>query len=299
MIRFAICFLLTFVAYNFAEIAHGQFSRGDIVISELFNDMFLLDAETGELTDIYDPTDIGFLSNVVVREGQIYGNFGSDIYTINTDANTMSHYYSASTGIREFVLDGNGDFVAIGTNSVFRIDNSTLQESTIYQDTFFSPSDVSLGPNGEIYVVEFFESLGLITQGNYDTIGDFDANQFDNIAVAEDGFLYTLDTFTSEILRIDPTNGFAEQLLGTGEFSASDEIEFGLDGSLLISAAVGGEDTIFRLNESTGELETLFKPIGGAFSPLDFTVVRSIPEPSVAIPIFLTALAAGAFRRRR
>ncbi len=281
--------------FFFASAANAQLNVGDVVITEFFEQMFLLPNDGGPLQDIFDgPTSP---RSVVVSGGEIFANSGNGIFRYDTTNNTANRFASTSGNgfFRDLTLDNNGDLVVVGADGLSRIDSITGQSQKLFTGgTFFNAMDAAIGNDGTIYIAEFFEGLGRVTSdGHFVPVGNFAANQFQDITFGDDGFLYALDTFDFEVSRIDPMTG-SSSVIFSNDLASPEEIEFGTDGNLLLST----NDDLYRLDLTTNQLISLTNS-PSLFGVQDFAVVGSVvPEPTIAPWVGVLLLTLGRRNRR-
>lgn len=282
----ALC-IVSFVLVCAPVVCLGQSNIGDIVATEFFEELFLIDDVNLDVTDVYDS---GFEDpspdQIVIREGIVFGTDFDEIYQFDLSNNTGSLVATLSFVPEEIALDQNGDFVLADTGTgISRVDAVTGDVVNVYDDNFFSPDDLVVSANGDIFVAEFFDSLGTLgNDGIYTPIGNFGANTFNHLVIGNDGFLYAT-TSAGNIHRIHPLSG-ESVLISDVDFAVHDELAVALDGTLLLSASIDldedgfADNGLFKINPITGQITTIVSDLefGPFFSLDDVTVFRELNQ---------------------
>ena len=297
--------------------ACGQFSSADVILTEFFEEIYGVDTSTGAVTDILDndTSETIFAGSIAfVDSTTAYITEFDDLHIYNLSTQSSSLFTTLPFSPSEITADLDGNLIATSTSGVFRIDTTTAAASLIHDETFFGVDDAVVADNGNIFVTEFFDALGVVgPNGGFNQIGDFSANEFAHIDIGPDGQLYLASTFGGEFWRVDPVTG-AGMLLGEDLFSSLDDIQVDDNGDLLFTASVdlggGAEDGLYVFDPDTAVITNIFEDDdinGGFFSPADLTFIgrefRStalavvVPEPSSAT--FVTVILAGILVRRR
>ncbi|MEM7314790.1 MAG: hypothetical protein AAF497_16715, partial [Planctomycetota bacterium] len=213
-----------FAALAGSSISNAQSTVGDIVVVNR-QTLLLVDDVSMSLTNIFDGS-IGEvqLADINIRDGLVYGVAYNELYRFNTSTNTTTLVAELPEEPRALTLDQNGDFIgADRTNGVYRVDANSGAITTLYEDSFFRPSDVVVSANGDIYVAESTRSLSRLRNGVFTTIVDFATDHVTNVAIGNDGYLYTTDVSTAHIKRIHPTTGDS-QIISTTDFTSHREL---------------------------------------------------------------------------
>ena len=296
-----ICLLSAILVLLLSGKSFAQLDEGDVAISEFFEELFVYDAQTGSVTDVYDgATGAPSPGQIAVRDGQIYGADSDEFFRFEKGTNTATLIAKLPSTISDVTVDQNGDFLFVASGGVGRIEAETGLVTEVFNDTFFSPDDVVVSSNGDVFVTEFFESLGRIRDGVFTPIGDFGANEFAHVTIGQDGFLYTASTFGGTISRIHPITGKLE-IISDGKFASVDDIDVATNGNLLLSARLGSVDGLFSIDPTTGNFINLIDD-PSFFSPSDISVARdlntAIPEPGSALIVLGFGIAVLARRKK-
>ena len=292
--------LLTSLLMNNGLPAHArvELAEGTVVVSEFFEEVHLLDLTTGDFTDALDsnPFDAPFgqLIEVFNKDSVALTSF-RELHRYDVASKTTSLVKELSFSPAEITRDRTGNLVAVGTSGVVRIDAMTGAETLIYDETFFAPRDAVVDDQGNIFVTEFFNALGVVNPrtGTFEKIGDFRASQFGHIDLGIDGLLYLSSTSGGNFYQVNPYTGSAK-LLAAEPLAIVDELQIAPDGSLLFGGRLDSVEGIFSLDPTTGSFLTVVNGDalnGGFFNLLDFDVYESglrfsVPEPST-LRIFL------------
>jgi len=293
------------------SLAQAQLPQSAIVVSEFFEEIHLLDLANQSVTDILD-SPIGaspFGQNIeVLNPNTIAITSFSDLYYYDVPSQTASLFTSLSFFPSEITRDGNGDLVASSTSGIFQIDTTTGNATLIHDEPFFSPDDAVVDSQGNIFVTEFFDSLGVVNpNGGFTPIGNFGANEFSHIDIGIDGSLLLASTFGGDFTQVDPTTG-AATVLATNAFTSLNDLQVADNGDILFAGTVANTSGIFSLDPLSGVVSSIAtEGVNGAFfSPLDFDIfsstnrasLQTVPEPSSTSVLAMFGLAAWIRRRR-
>lgn len=301
--------ILTTVLPSFAL---AQLPESTIAISEFFEEIHLLDSSNQSVTDILD-SPMGaspFGQHIEVLDpNTIAITSFSDLYFYDVASQTASLFAGLSFTPREITRDGTGDLIAVGSLGVVRIDATTGNETLIHDESFFSPDDAVVDNQGNIFVTEFFDGLGVVNpNGGFTPIGNFGANEFSNLDIATDGSLLLASTSGGDFVRVDQSTG-ASTVLATNVFSSLEDFQVADNGDILFVGTVASESGVFSLDTVSGVVSSIVTDENindGFFSPLDIDIfsstnrvaLRAVPEPSSASVLAMIGLAA-LIRRRR
>jgi len=199
--------------------------------------------------------------------------------------------------------------IAVGSLGVVRIDATTGNETLIHDESFFSPDDAVVDNQGNIFVTEFFDGLGVVNpNGGFTPIGNFGANEFSNLDIATDGSLLLASTSGGDFVRVDQSTG-TSTVLATNVFSSLEDFQVADNGDILFVGTVASESGVFSLDTVSGIVSSIVTDENindGFFSPLDIDIfsstnrvaLRAVPEPSSTSVLAMIGLAA-LIRRRR
>ena len=307
--------LVVFFFLAAPSIARGQLIEGDVVIGEFFEELYLADANSGAVTDILNNSAFEeiFVGNVeALNSNRVILSDSSTLYQYDVSTATTSQFTTLPSSPSEITRDLNGNLIWVASSGVHRIDGSTGGSSLLHEESFFSPSDAVVDQNGNIFITEFFEGLGVVgPNGGFVSIGDFGANDFAHIDIGTDGQLYLASTFGGEFWTVDPLTG-QSTLLVEDLFSGLDDIQVDVNGDILFTGEVDSQDGLFRFNPSTAETTNIVDGDninGGFFSPSDLDIYEvslrntdfdfsSVPEPGSACLIGLVLVGISTRRRR-
>ena len=281
----------------------------DVLFTEFFEEVFALDTDTGALTDLVD-TPRGESSPfgqhiAVAGDGSVYvTDFGR---VFRFDAGAASPYTRVadlgSDSFFEFTRAASSTgLLGSGVNgSILSIDPITGATATLYDETFFSVSDIAVDANGRIFATEFFGGLGYLNAGATDfiEIGDFGPLDLDHLDIGADGQIYASTGFDDGFVRIDPATGAATDLL-LDAYESIEDLQVADDNTLFFAGTVAGEEGIYRLDGSS-VVRVNDDPGTAFFNVLDFTLGSATLRPTaVPEPAGLLVLAvAGALASRR
>ncbi len=301
-------FSLTFV-FSQPNPAHGaqpEFAEGSLLIAEFFRDFYQWDPVSG-FTHLREHRPFTFRTPQLV---EVVDNNTAYVVSFNefqrfslTDG--FSLVSKLSFFPKEITLDPtSGDLIAVQPNGVFRIDASTGAETLLFEKTFFSPSDAVVDSRGNIFVTEFFKSLGVLRPSDnysFSPIGNFGPGFFFDVDLGPDGLLYGAGN--GGFYRVNPVTGDSTEL-ATNLYDFFQDLQVDDQGRILFAGVVDEINGVFRFDPANGELETLAdgSSRNGFFSVQDIALRHeartAIPEPAA------TALACAAvipclWRRRR
>jgi len=306
------------IVAGLSQNACAQISFDDVVISEFFDD--ILGVNQGSVTDIFDipdtmPDNISHMT--IANPNTLYVQNFEEVWRIDTQANSVD-VFATIPGVTpsELKIDLDGNLVlASASEGVIRVNTSTGVQSTIYDGTFFSPTDIAISDTGYIFATEFFDGLGRIgPSGGWTKIGDWATNFFQKIDVGPDGFLYAATTFEDgDIYRINPISGTGT-IVAANAYAFIDDIDVASDGLIYVAGSADfdgdslAEDVVFTVNPMTGERlivvdETMVgNPTPPFFNPMDIEIYNgyfsvAVPEPGSSM--VLIDLALGLFSKRR
>ena len=271
----AILAVVAFLPLNLASVAWSQVSAGDVVITELFEELYRVNPATGFATDLLNsPITQELLGqHIEVADAETaYFTAFDDLYRFNLTADVATFITQLSFAPQEITLDAGGDLIAVEASEIFRIDVSTGQESSVYTETFFGPSDAVVDSSGNIYLTEFFDALGVLAPGGgFSPIGNFQDNMFSHLDLGPDGMLYLSTTFGGSLYRVDPVTGVGTELDGD-VFTFIDDLQVDALGHVLFAGEVDSRSGLFRFNPATNQLTTIVDNStqnGGFFDPSD------------------------------
>ena len=293
--------------------AEAQLSDQTIVISEFFEEVFRLDPG-GSAVDILNTDDpFGQLIEIIDPNTVIISSF-SELYRFDVSSQQATLLTDLSFEPREITRDTTGNLIATGSPGVVSVDVTSGVAVDIFDQTFFSPSDVVVADNGLIYVTEFFDALGVVnpTTQTFSQIGNFDTNELRAIDIGPDGNLY-VSSIDSEFFRVNPLSGattrlgLAITLPGSEDPILPDEIKVDDDGNILYTGSSEGGESIFSFDPNSAITTTILNgdDVDDFFSVLDFDINSqlratntAVPEPS-SVAILGVLVLAGFGRRRR
>ena len=304
---------LSLTALSLAAATAPGVAAEQILVSEFFEEVLSLDGDTGVLTDLVD-TPIGETSPfgqhlAVAGDGRMYvTDFGR---VFRFDAGAASPYtrvaaFDTTDSFRELTraASATGLLATNGGGEILSVDPLTGAIETVYDDTFFSVSDLAVDANGRIFATEFFGGLGYLNDDATDfvEIGDFDPLDLDHLDIGADGRIYASTGFDNGFVAIDPATGRSVSLLEDA-YDFIDDLRVADDDTLYFAGVVAGEDGIFRLGtDSVVRVDAAPGP--DFFNPLDLDLaaatlrVTVVPEPA-GLLVLAAAGGLAMLRRRR
>ena len=291
--------------------ANAQLSESNIVFTEFFEELYSLDLANQSVTDILNsPINTPSFQLVEVLDPNTIALTSSDdLYFYDVQSATASFFQTLTFSPEEITRDGSGNLIAVGSPGVVRIDTTTGNETLVFDETFFDADDAVVDSQGNVFVTEFFDALGVVgPNGGFRQIGDFDTNQFSHLDIGVDGALYLASTDGGEFYRVDQSTG-TSTLLAEDAFTFIDDLQVADDGSILFGGFVDSENGIFSFDPLTGEVSTVIfedDVNNGFFNPLDIDIFSSsnrfaltaVPEPSTVSVVALLGSVC-LIRRRR
>ena len=289
--------------------AEAQLADDTILFSEFFEEIFRLDpgsAPVDLLNSDIGEGPFGQLIEIIDSSTAIVSSF-SELFRFDVSSQQATLLTELSFSPSDITLDTTGNLIATGAPGIVSVNITTGEEINVFDDSFFSPSEVVVSSQGLVYAIEFFDGLGVVNPDTqtFTQIGEFDANELDAIDIGLDGNLIVANS-DNEFLQVDPSSGVTT-LLGSAGLINPDEIKVDDDGNILYSGDNDGSSSIFSFNPNTGITTTILDgdSVDTFFSILDFDIGSdlrptniAIPEPSSTTLLGLIAVA-GLLRRHR
>ena len=297
-----------------AAAASAPAGAQQVLFTEFFEEVFSLDIETGALVDLVDtpiaePSPFG-QHLAVAGDGAVYvSDFGrlfrfdpgaAEPYTQVADLGPARSLGEVTRGASPSGL------VGIDGGAIVSIDPLSGSVQTLFDDAFFSASDVVVDAGGRVFATEFFGGLGFLDPGaaGFVEIGGFGSLDLDHLDIGPDGLIYASTGFDNGFLSVDPATGAVVDL-GVQVYDAIDDLRVSDDNTLLFAGRVAGEDGVFRLGEG-GSVVALTTGGGEAFfNPQDLDLgsatlrTTMVPEPGAALALAAAAGLASLRRRPR
>jgi streptogramin lyase len=247
------------------------FQPGDIIITEFFDGWHKIDPDTGIAVELnFAHSDSLHLA--LDGAGNILFSDGTDSIKKLNPANSQITTLPVTDVqfIDGFVVEPSGSLLIADDNSVDRFDPAIPNTGEIASRDFFGPAGIASGPNGRVYVTEFFDDLWEVNpaSGGLSPVTATEILLPDLIAVRPDGDLIVHD-FNNNLLRIDPdTGGVTTFSTDLPTFPSAIAVE--ANGDLLMTST----DGVFRFDASTGVRTPL--TTGTFFSPKGIVVIPQI-----------------------
>lgn len=264
--------------------ALAQLTSGDIVVPEFFEELYRIQPSGGSATDILNsPIFESVLGDhlAVANADTAYLTSFDELYKFDFSSGMISLVSQLTFVPREITMTNDGDLIALHADEVVRVDASTGNETGIYTETFFGPSDAVVDAAGSIYLTEFFDGLGVLSPaGSFTKIGNFDTNQFNHLDLGPDGQIYLSTTSGSSFYRVNPSTGAGLEL-DSDVFTFIDDLQVDATGDIIFSGEVDQKSGVFRFVPSTKQLTTIVDDTsvnGGFFNPLDIAIFNDAQE---------------------
>ena len=258
-------------------------SRGEIVITETFNDLFRIDPGTGQKAALdpgsFDPRDMiqidGGLGVVAVDFMDRLVRFDPESLAVTPLTATLF------PGAVDLAVEPSGDILVADQDRIFRVDHATGVTQPLVDDPninggFFSISSLAVGPTGRIFITEFFREIWEINPATGAATTPFFPNAgsiLDLIDIRSDGDIIVQDFPSGNLLRINYDTRVVTTF-ATGLPTFTQDLAIEADDDVVVSSLEG----IFRYDSTTGA-ESLLTPDETFFSPRAIAVAP-VPEPS-------------------
>ena len=302
--------LLLFADCLALRAAHTPLTEGSVALSEFFEEIHVVDVASGTIVDALnsDPFDAPFGQHIEVLDpDSIVITSFRELHRYDVATHQTSLITTLSSSFDEITRDGTGNLLVAGNSGILRVDPVTGAETPIYDAPLFSPRDLVVDDRGLIYVAEFFSGLAVIdpAAGTLRQIGDFSPNQFENLDIGPDGFLYLNSIFGGEFYRVHPGTGELT-LLANDATAAVTELQVAADGKVLFGGRHETINGLFSLDPVTGVISTVVNGTvfgAGFFSVLDLDVYESnlrssLPEPGTFALLLFGGCMSGLHGRR-
>lgn len=278
LLSFLQCLLIaSFVAATGVRVCNAQLSSGAIVTPEIFEELYNIDP-AGSATDILDSPQLQQVAGdhlAIADASTAYLVELGDLYRFNFSTGQLAFVDQMSFFPLEITMDNTGGLIGVDASELFRINPQTGAESSLYTETFFSPSDAVADDAGNVYVTEFFDALGVLTPGgSFNKIGNFSINKFNHVDLGPDGMLYLSTNVGESFYRVDPSTGAGVQL-DSDVFTFIDDLQVDAAGDIVFSGVVDFASGVFRFNPTTKAVTPIVDDStinDGFFDPLDVAI---------------------------
>ena len=267
----------------------GQIGTDDVIIHEFFED--ILRVHPGSTSLVFEVERNDNITHIAIANSTTayVVNF-REIWKVDTAAGTVTDFYEVEgVSPSEITIDLDGNVLACTASlGVVRIDKDTAELTTVFDDTFFNPSDICVSSEGNIYTTEFFDGLGVISPGGgWSKLGDWDTNFFQHIDIGPDGYLYCATTFEDgDIYRINPVTGIGQKI-GEDVYTFIDDLQVASDGTIFIAGNTDTdgdnlvEDVVLTMDPNNGYAVSVYvdeNMISNApfFNPMDIEIFDDV-----------------------
>lgn len=273
-------FLAALVATSIAAPRESvaQLSDGAIITPEFFEELYRIPAAGGSPIDLLDSPTFEAVPGdhlAIADEDTAYISYFADLYEFDFSAGQITLIDELSFTPQEITVNANGELIALAADEVFRIDTSTGDETSLYDEALFTPSDVVADDAGNLYMSEFFDALGVLSPGGVFTpIGNFDTDFFSHLDLGPDGMLYLSTTFGGSFYRVNPETGFGVEL-DSEVFTFIEDLQVDASGDILFAGEADAKTGVFRFDPVSQSLTSLADDTtvnGGFFNPRDIAI---------------------------
>lgn len=265
----------------------AQLNEGAILVSDFFEELYQV-GSNGGVTDLLDSPsfqEVPGQNLAIADDSTAYLSYFSNLYRFDVGSGQLTFVDELSFDPIEITIDAAGSLVAVGAGELIQIDPATGAETSIYDESFFTPRDAVTDEVGNIYLTEFFDALGVLSPaGAFSKIGNYATNQFRHLDLGPDGMLYLSTTFGASFYRIDPTDGSGVEL-DSDVFELIDDLQVDAAGDIIFSGQVDTRNGVFRFDPSTKAVTTLVDDTsvnGGFFDPRDVAIYAGSQSYSAA-----------------
>ncbi|MEM7456620.1 MAG: hypothetical protein AAF456_19905 [Planctomycetota bacterium] len=296
-LRLSLAIAVFFIAISTAQ---AQISVNSVVLAEFFDD--ILQVHPGTVTDVFDIAQSDNITNLAVADSTtIYVNNFTEIWEIDLLSGTVTTLATVNGSPRDITMDLDGSLlICTPGDGILSMDPATGALTTVFEDSFFGPSDICVSAEGFIYTTEFFDGLGRIDiLGNWTKLGDWDTNFFQHIDIGPDGFLYCATTFEDgDIYRVSPITGYGEKI-ADNVYTFIDDLQVDPSGNILIAGNtdIDGdelvEDVVLSIDPANGAVTIVVDetqvgdPSPPFFNPMDIEIfddVFYVSGPGLYVP---------------
>jgi sugar lactone lactonase YvrE len=255
--------------------SNPAFAPGDVLITEFFEDLWHINPATGSKTAVNPGTlDIHNIVEFDASRRLVAIDVDNRLVRFDPVTRAVAPLTSTLFPLATDIAVEQSGTILVTAGNVFRVNpatgaTSTLVDKDMVNDGFFNPFGVDVGPTGQVFVSEFFESLWEINPSTgaaakVPTSREIDLR--DPLEVRSDGTIISREFPTGNFLKINPATA-AVTNFATDVPTFVHGIALEADDDLLVTS----DSTVYRYNAATGAKTTL-TPGATFFAPGGITV---------------------------
>ncbi len=280
--QFAIAVLA--IATTLSGRVEAQLTEGAIIVPEFFEELYQIPTSGGTAIDLLDSPvfdEVAGQHLAIADADTAYIMDFSDLYRFDFSSGQITHVDQLSFTPLELTLHSSGDLIAVAPDELVRVDPTTGAESSLYTEDFFGPSDAVSDPDGNIFLTEFFDALGVFVPGaGFTQVGNFPSGMFGHVDLGPDGMLYLATSTEASFYRVDPSTGVGVEL-DSEVYTFIDDLQVDSAGDILFSGEVNEKMGVFRFDPDTKALTTIVDNTSvndGFFNPNDIAIFSADTE---------------------
>lgn len=272
-----------------------------LVVSDFFDDFELVDPAGPATTPMFVSPSIPkqYPTQIVLESaGTILFLKDSDVRRYDPATGLVTDLATTpGPFLRNIALEPDGSVIVNDNQDIYRINANTGAVTTIPNpEIFYAPQKVTVAPNGDIYIQEFFDGLIKVDPVTLEFTTVPTDVSFTNSGLIEalpNGDLAIL-AFGNDLYVFDPDTNTSMLVPYTFPSAFPSGSAIGSNGQFLLAT----NKAVYEIDLDTGA-STNLSPIGGFFTPRDVVQgdITIIPEPASLALVGLGVLTLA--RRRR
>ena len=123
----------------------AQLSDGAIVVPEFFEELYRIPAAGGSAIDLLNSPTFETVPGdhlAIADQDTAYLSYFADLYEFSFASGQLTFIDELSFIPNELTVNSDGDLIALAPGEVHRVNTTNGAETSLYDATFFNPSDV-------------------------------------------------------------------------------------------------------------------------------------------------------------